>query len=425
MRRVVITAMGVIAPTGIGSDAFWQGTCSGHSFIEADPEMQAMKIRSKVNSRLHDFSLPACSHKLGINLDALYPDLAQHDRYVQFGVAASEMALMQANLRVDHDMDQTGFVFSSAIGGTPHIQKIYEQCADGGAGNLQYRATGATFYNSGMYNHVPAQIAARHGLGGEVVSLSTGCTAGLDAMGLATALIASGQADMMLAGASEAPLASLTYATLDVINSLSTADGSPATRSRPFDATRAGFVIGEGAVTLVLEEYEAARRRGAVILAEVNSFYSMNNGTHMTNLPSDGLPMVHVLKRLFAAGGLTPHAVDYINAHGSSTPQNDVFETNAYKEIFGAKAYHIPISSTKSMIGHSLSSASLLGVAAAIGALVHGRIHPTANLTQPDPLCDLDYVPGSMREQAVRTALVTASGFGGIHSAALLTKVEN
>jgi len=384
-----------------------------------------MNIRSKANARLHDFSLSKFAPSVPFAFLSAYPELPKQDRYVQFGVAASELALANADLQPTDDLLQAGFVFSSAIGGTPTIQKIYERCAEGGAGEPCHLPVGDSFYNSGMYNYVPAQIAQRYGMGGEVISLSTGCTAGLDAMGLAAAMIACGEADLMLAGASEAPLVSLTYATLDVINSLSTASGPAETHSRPFDATRAGFVIGEGAVTLVLEEYEAAIRRGAKIIAEVSGFSSMNNGMHMTNLSEDGLPMLRVLERLFEQSGIDRKGVDYINAHGSSTGQNDVFETNAYKAFFGEQAYRIPISSTKSMIGHSLSSASLLGVAAAVGAILHGRIHPTANLAQPDPRCDLDYVPHTMRTLPVKTALVTASGFGGIHSAAVLSQVRS
>jgi minimal PKS ketosynthase (KS/KS alpha) len=420
MKRVVITGIGVIAPLGIGKEQFWKNANRGESFIEADPEMEAMDIKSKVLCRVADFDLS--EHSSGEEFD----HLVEQDRVVQFGVCAGSMAWEDAGIdATKEDPESLGTIFSSAIGGTPFIQKIYERCTAKGKEPIRYIETGETFYNAGMFNYSAALLARKYNLFGHCTSLSTGCTAGLDALGLSTELIRSGEMKVMLAGATEAPLTSLTYATLDVIGSLSVAECEPKKASRPFDIKRGGFVIGEAAAVLVLEELEHARSRGAHIYAEVVSYSSVSNAFHMTDLPDHGLPMATVVEKVLEQGNVKPEELDYINAHGSSTPQNDIFETNAYKKVLGEKAYHTPISSTKSTIGHSLSSASLVGVVATLGAIELSVIHPTANYEFPDPACDLDYVPNVAREQPVNTAMLTASGFGGIHSAAILRKVAS
>jgi minimal PKS ketosynthase (KS/KS alpha) len=416
-KRVVVTGIGVIAPLGIGKKEFWSNAIRGQSYLVADPEMEAMGIKSKVLCRVDDFNLgDYCSGDEFQLLD-------QEDRVVQFGVVSGSMAIEDSGLDLSQESpDSVGIIFSSAIGGTPFIQKIYELVSDRGTQPIQYKPVGETFYNAGMFNYSAAVLAHKYGIQGPCTSLSTGCTAGLDALGLSVEMIRSGEAKVMLAGASEAPLTSLTYATLDVIGSLSVTDCEPEKASRPFDAKRGGFVIGEAAAVLVLEELDHALARGAHIYAEAIAYSSVSNAFHMTDLPDHGVPMAAVMQRAMNQANLEPEELDYINAHGSSTPQNDLFETNAYKKVLGDQAYNIPISSTKSMIGHSLSSASLIGVVATLGAIEYSVVHPTANYECPDPNCDLDYVPNVARAHHVNTALLTASGFGGIHSAALFRK---
>jgi len=417
MKRVVITGIGVVAPLGIGKEQFWKNAIRGQSYLQADPEMEAMGIKSKVVCRVADFDLSDyCS-------GAEFDHLVEQDRVVQFGVVSGTAAIADSGLDLSQENPESlGIIFSSAIGGTPTIQKIFERCSEKGSQPLRHVATGENFYNAGMFNYPAALLARKHGFQGPCTSLSTGCTAGLDALGLSFELIRSGECQVMLAGASEAPLTSLTYATLDVIGSLSVADCEPEKASRPFDAKRGGFVISEAGAVLVLEELEHALERNAHIYAEVVSYYSVSNAFHMTDLPDHGVPMAAVMERTLNLGNVEPEELDYINAHGSSTPQNDLFETNAYKQVLGDKAYRLPISSTKSMIGHSLSSASLVGVVATLGAIELSVIHPTANYEFPDPNCDLDYVPNEARSTDVNTALLTASGFGGIHSAAIFKK---
>jgi hypothetical protein len=221
--------------------------------------------------------------------------------------------------------------------------KSLQQCTNRGTEEISYVETGENFYNAGMFNYSAALLARKYNFPGHCTSLSTGCTAGLDALGLSFELIQSGEMSVMMSGATEAPLTSLTYATLDVIGSLSVADCEPAKSSRPFDAKRGGFVIGEAAAVLVLEELDHALARGAHIYAEVVSYSSVSNAFHMTDLPDHGIPMAAVVRKVMESGKVAPEELDYINAHGSSTPQNDVFETNAYKTVLGAQAYQVPI----------------------------------------------------------------------------------
>ena len=415
-KRVVVTGIGVIAPCGIGKQKYWEGLEEGKSWIKSDPEMIEWKTKSQVSVRVPDFSFEKICSSEG------WDEVIACDRFVQMGVAAGFMAL-QDTLPLPNDEETKGIVFSSAIGGTHYIEDIFRRSSDFGKRPIQYMPIGPSFYHSGLFNYPASVLAQKYQFTGPVASLSTGCTAGLDTIGMSLMLIESGEARVMLAGASEAPLCPLTYATLDVIGSLSTAEVPPIAASCPFDKRRKGFVISEGAAFLVLEEMEYALKRGARIYAEIISYASQNNSLHMNELPHHGNPMAKVIAEALQRANLKPDQIDYINAHGSSTQQNDLFETNAYKSVFGEFAYKIPISSTKSIIGHSLSSASLLGSIAAIGSIVRSKIHPTANLDEPDPECDLFYTPKIALQKDVNRCMVTASGFGGIHSVAIFAKV--
>lgn len=420
MRRVVVTGLGIIAPNGQNKETYWENTKNGVSFVSSDPEMKELGFKSSVLCRIAHFDIS--SH---VNV-ADYPELSTLDNFVQYGVAAGEQAIKDAKLEglTAQYSEEMGIIFSSAIGGTPTIVKIFSELTESGKTGLQYKPVGSRFYNSGMFNYPAMLLANKYQLSGPCTSVTTGCTAGLDALGVCFDLIRTGEATVMLAGASEAPLTPLTYATLDVINSLAIFDGDPAKSSRPFDLKRSGFVISEGAVVFVLEELESALSRNATIYAEVKAFASVSNAFHMTDLPANGLPMAEAVSRAITLSGLEPTEIGYINAHGSSTPQNDVFETAAYKAVFKDHAYKIPVSSVKSMIGHSLASASLMGAMCVVGAIRNHVIPPTINYEFPDPECDLDYVPNVARQVHINAGMVTASGFGGIHSVAILTRYE-
>jgi 3-oxoacyl-(acyl-carrier-protein) synthase/pimeloyl-ACP methyl ester carboxylesterase len=418
MRRVVVTGVGIVAPSGVGHRNFWRTNMAGRSYLRHEPFMAEIGMKSHVVSDLAGFDVaryhrPADAAALG----AL-------SRFVQFGATAGIMAARDGGLvGAAIDRDRAGVVSSSAIGGTPEFQAAYEDLSDAGTVPVRAFPDGSRFYDSVFLNYTPSWLARTLDLRGPCTSLTTGCTAGIDALGLGFELVRHGDADVVLSGAAEAPLSGIAYATLDIIGSLAVGDFDPARASRPFDATRGGFVLGEGAAAVVLEEYEHARARGARIYAEVLGFASGNNAFHMTDLAPDGAAMAHVLQRVLAEAAVAPTEIDYVNAHGSSTPQNDLFETRALKTVLGEHAYRVPISSTKSMIGHSLSAASLTATVALLGAMRYGVVPPTANYEFPDPDLDLDYVPNEARPHDVGTGVVMASGFGGIHSSAVLRRV--
>jgi 3-oxoacyl-(acyl-carrier-protein) synthase len=419
VRRAAITGIGIIVPAGHGPREFWDNTTGGKSYVRYEPSMVEMGFKSHVAAVIEGFRF-ADHHPADV-----VAEVGPLSRFVQLGVTAGTDAAADACLQPGQfDADRAGIVWSSAIGGTEEFQDMYECGTDSGTAPLRALPDSSRLYDSVFLNFTSGWLAQRFGLRGPCMSLTTGCSAGIDALGLATELVQQGDLDVALAGAAEAPLCGISYATLDVIGSLATADCPAQQASRPFDAKRSGFVLGEGAAALMLEEYERARRRGARIYGEVAAYASLNNAQHMTDLAADGASMAAVLRRCLAAAAIDPASVDYVNAHGSSTPQNDVFETNAFKTVFGEHAYRIPISSTKSMIGHSLSSASMVGTIAALGAIETGMLPPTINHEVADPECDLDYVPNRARPGNVRTAMITASGFGGIHSCALLRRVE-
>lgn len=419
MQRVVVTGIGIVAPAGVGKDLFWRNTLAGTSYIERDEEMRAIGTKSNVLSRVRCFD----PNQFFTEADDHF--LLNEDRFIQFGVAAGKLAIEDADLQLEEeDADEIGIITSTAIGGTPTVSAAWERFTGRGTRPFRYESFGAQLHHATCSNFPSAVLMRKYGLRGMSVALSTGCTAGIDAVGLSFDVIRSGAAQVMIAGASEAPLAPISYATLDVIGALSVFEGDPAKASRPFDAKRAGFVLGEGAGMLVLESLDHALARRAHIYAEMLSFASGSNAFHMSDLPGDGKPMIKVLRAALAQAKLAPYQIDYINAHGSSTPQNDVFETASYREVFGEHATTIPISSTKSMVGHSLSAASVTGAIAALGAIELSKIHPTINYEFPDEACDLDYVTDGAREAIVRNAMVTASGFGGIHSVAIFQKPE-
>lgn len=409
MKRVVITGIGLVAPNGEEKEEFWGNLMSGNVFVNEDEKMRQLGIKSNVNCKVTKF-------KEKDNLQA---------RFIQFGITAGKAAVndSKVNWKIEN-IDKCGVIFSSAIGGTPTIEKIYETLTNNGLDSVHYKNVGGYFYDAGMINYVSMYLAKEYGLNGICTAMSTGCTGGCDSLGMAFDEIRYGKCEVMITGATEAPLCDITYSTLDAIGALSVAKGKPSTRSRPFDATRAGFVISEGAGCLILEELQHAIDRGAYIYGEVVGYASRNNASHMTDLLGDGESMADTISECLLDANMDSNDVQYINAHGSSTKQNDLYETKAIKKVFGDYAKKIPISSTKSMIGHSLASASMFGIIASIGSILKQEVHPTKNLHIFDDECDLDYVPDKSRKHLINNVLITSSGFGGIHSAAIIRKYE-
>ncbi|WP_283581799.1 beta-ketoacyl-[acyl-carrier-protein] synthase family protein [Ligilactobacillus hohenheimensis] len=412
MDDIVITGIGVVSPLGVGSQEFWENDFKGVSKIKHCKVMEDNNLKSKVYVPIQHFNI-----KDIINDD----ELCKKARFIQMGVAAGFQSIFDADFNEYYDPKDIAVIYSSAIGGTPEIQKIYEQMTSNGTTSIKNKEIGEEFYNDGMFNYPATYIAEKFDFKNVCCSLSTGCTAGLDAMITAIQLLNSNEAKAVVVGASEAPLCSLTYSTLDAIGALSKWNGKPCEASRPFDRKRAGFVISEGATALVLEKKEYAEKRNSKILAKISGAFSLNNAYHMTDL-KDSTVLEHVIKRVMDMSKCSATDIDYINAHGSSTLQNDSCEANAIRNVFGGNAKNIPVSSTKSMMGHSLSSASLMAIVSTIGAIKYQYLPPNINYRYEDPKCNLNIVKRPRRGK-VNNALVMASGFGGIHSACILQKV--
>lgn len=331
-------------------------------------------------------------------------------------------ALRDSGVEPTHqDPGRVGVTVGSAVGCTMSLERSYVVASDGGRDWLvDEQKAAASLYDYFTPSSISAAVAHDVGAEGPVATISTGCTSGLDAVGHAAELITEGSADMMLAGATEAPISPITVACFDAIRATSARNDEAATASRPFDRSRDGFVLGEGAAVLVLERADRASRRGAHVYAEVVGFASRCNAFHMTGLRPEGREMAAAIRAALDEARLAPQDVGYVNAHGSGTHQNDRHETAAFRASLGEHAYAVPVSSIKSMVGHSLGAIGSLEVAASALAIERAVVPPTANLHEPDPICDLDYVPLIAREQRVDTVLTVGSGFGGFQSAMVL-----
>ena len=344
---------------------------------------------------------------------------------MQFALACSAEALADSGLVLtDAQRERAGVVLGTAVGGTMALEQEYVRVSDSGRHWLVDHALGGPYlYQALVPSSLAADVACRHGLHGPAQVISTGCTSGIDAIGYAHQLVADGEADVVLAGAADSPISPVTVASFDAIGATSPDNDDPEHASRPFDADRHGFVLAEGAAVLVLEEAEHARRRGAHVYCEVAGYASRSNGFHMTGLRPDGAEMAVAISDALRQARLAPSAVSYVSAHGSGTRQNDRHETAAFKRALGETAYRVPISSIKSMVGHSLGAIGSIEMAACALAIEYGVVPPTANWTTRDPECDLDYVPNEAREVPVDVALSVGSGFGGFQSAMVFRRL--
>ncbi|MER7803663.1 beta-ketoacyl-[acyl-carrier-protein] synthase family protein [Streptomyces parvulus] len=412
MRRVAITGIGVVAPGGVGTTAFWSLLTEGRTATRPITFFDASGFRSRIAAEA-DFD-PA---RHGFTAE----EARRLDRAAQFGLVAAREAVADSGLDTAA-AERTGVVLGSAVGCSTGLDEIYAHVSEHGAGwQLDHTRAEARLGDYLVPSSLAAEVARDTGALGPVAVVSTGCTSGLDALGYAAELIREGSADVMVAGASEAPITPITLASFDAIRATSARNDEPGTASRPFDRTRNGFVLGEGCAMLVLEEYGHARRRGAPVYAEIAGFAGRSNAYHMTGLRLDGAEMAEAIRVALLEARVNPEDVDYVNAHGSGTKQNDKHETAAFKRGLGEHARRIPVSSIKSMIGHSLGAIGSLEIAACALAIKHDTVPPTANLHEPDPDCDLDYTPLTAREQRTDTVLSVGSGFGGFQSAMVLT----
>lgn len=414
-RRVVITGIGVVAPGGIGTKPFWELLTAGRTATRTLSLFDPTGFRSRVAAEC-DFDAAR---------EGLSPqEIRRMDRVAQFAVVAAREAV--ADSAIDFGtaaLDRIGVSIGTAVGCTTGLEDEYVVVSDSGSKWLVDWEYGVPqLYGYLVPSTVAAEVAWSCGAEGPAAVISTGCTAGLDAIGHAAQLIREGTVDAVVAGAADAPISPITSACFDAIKATTPNNDDPAHASRPFDRNRDGFVLGEGAAVLVLEEREAALRRGAHVYAEVAGFASRSNGYHMTGLKPDGREMAEAIGAAMQQARWSPDSIDYINAHGSGTKQNDRHETAAFKRSLGAHAYRVPVSSIKSMIGHSLGAIGSIEVAACALAMEHQVVPPTANLHEADPECDLDYVPLTAREHRVDRVLSVGSGFGGFQSAILLSR---
>ena len=416
-RRVVVTGVGVVAPGGIGTKSFWELITAGRTATRALSLFDATGYRSRIAAEC-DFD----AEDAGLSA----ADAGRLDRIAQFAVVAAREALYDSGLDVDSvDPGRIGSVVGSAVGCTTRLEENYRVVSDDGGNWLVDPGKAVPFlYDYLVPSSLAREIAWLTGAEGPAAMISTGCTSGLDAVGHAAQLVAEGSADVVIGGAAEAPISPISVACFDAIKATSANNGDPEHASRPFDDRRDGFVLGEGSAFLVFEEAEAARRRGAHVYAEVGGYASRGNAYHMTGLRPDGREMSEAIDVALRRAGLAPQQIDYVNAHGSGTRQNDRHETAAVKRSLGDHAYRTPMSSIKSMIGHSLGAIGALEVAACALALEHQVVPPTANLEVPDPQCDLDYVPKVARDRRLDAVLSVGSGFGGFQSAVVLHRHE-
>ncbi|MEU5159733.1 beta-ketoacyl-[acyl-carrier-protein] synthase family protein [Streptomyces sp. NPDC020875] len=416
-RRIVVTGIGTVAPGKPGTKEYWELISTGRTATRTISSFDATPYRSRVAAEC-DFDPVAAG---------LTPREARRmDRATQFAVAAAREAVEDSGLDLPAaDPSVVGVALGNAVGCTTSMEREYTVLSDGGADWLvDHRYAVPHLYDHFVPSSIAAELARLVGAGGPVALVSDGCTSGLDAIGHGADLIREGSADIVISGGTDAPISPITLACFDAIKATTPRNDDPAHASRPFDATRNGLVLGEGAAVLVLEELAHARRRGARIYAEVAGVGTRCNAYHMTGLRADGAEMADAITDALARARLAPDALDYVNAHGSSTRQNDRHETAAFKTALGRYAYETPVSSVKSMIGHSLGAIGALELVACVLAMRDGLIPPTANLHEPDPECDLDYVPLTAREARVDSVLSVGSGFGGFQTAVVLARPE-
>ncbi len=406
-RRVVVTGMGMITPVGAGKEDCWKAFLEGRSGVARisrfDPE--ELNLDVKIAAEVKDF-----------NIQDFYPDrrkwgsmLKEMDRVTLFAMVASKMAIEDAKFDMKQtNPDRVGTFIGTGVGGLITTTSDYVKLMEGGPRKLGLRTVIRL-----MPNAPSGQVAIEYGAGGRAKSDSTACASGLDSIFDSFMYIRDNRADVMITGGSEACLNTFTVASFNNMMALSRRNDDPEGASRPFSKDRDGFVIGEGSVILIIEELQHALKRNAHIYAEITGGGASCDATHIVAPHETGAGASRAIKEALRDAELMPHDIDYINAHGTSTPLNDERETLALKNVFGDHAYKVPISSTKSMVGHLLGGAGAIGAAVTALSIEQQKVHPTINLNNPDPLCDLDYVPNVFREVKIKNAMCEALGFGG------------
>ena len=406
-NRVVVTGIGMLSPLGLDTATTWEGLIAGKSGIDYITLFDPESVETKFAGEVKGFEPTNYMTR---------KDARHMDRFAQLAVAASRGAVEQAKLDInDSNYDDIGVIIGSGIGGLTTLFEQTKVLVERGPDRV------SPFLAPMMIADIAAaQISIVLGVKGLNLCTTSACSSGSDAIGAAYELIKHGDAQIMLAGGTEAIINPLGITAFNALKAISTRNDEPQLASRPFDAERDGFVISEGACVLVLESLEHARKRGASILGEILAYGATADSHHVTQPIENGEGAARAMQIALKKAGIAPNEVDYINAHGTSTPLNDKMETRALKTVFGDDAYRIPTSSTKSMTGHLIGCAGAAEAATCIMVIRHGIIPPTTNLTHPDPECDLDYVPNTARQAKVATALSNSFGFGGHNSVLLL-----
>jgi len=399
-RRVVITGMGAISPLGLDVPTLWQGLAEGRSGIGPITLFDPSENKTKIAAEVKGFDpLNYMDRK----------EARRTDRFVQMVLAASQEAVAQADLNLEgRDLERVGVVIGSGIGGFATLWEQFNVLVERGP-----RGTSPFLVPMMITDMAAGKIAIHYGFKGLNFVTTSACASSGNAIGEAWEAIRRGVVDAMVTGGTEAPILSMAVAGFNAARAISTRNDEPERASRPFDAQRDGFVMGEGAVVLILESLEHAQQRGATILAEMVGYAATCDAYHVSAPAPGGEGAIRSMQGALRSAGLQPADVDYINAHGTSTQLNDPAETLAIKAVFGELAYQVPISSTKSMIGHLLGAAGAIEAVACVQTIRTGTIHPTINYEFPDPDCDLDYVPNVARQADVRVALSNSFGFGG------------
>ncbi len=409
-RRVVVTGIGVIASNGIGKDAFWKALESGKSGISTITSFDASSFTTHFAGEIRNFNPEEF---------VLKKNLRRMDRTSQLAVAAAKMAVQDADLDPRlNGRERTGVMIGTAMAGHGYIMKHYEEFLKTGPSRVSPFIALASFPDA-----CASQISIELGVTGPSFSIATACSSASDAIGYAWEAIRSNTVDFIIMGGAEAGIYPGVLAAFCAARALSQRNNEPEKACRPFNLDRDGFVLGEGAGMLVLEEYEHALKRGAHIYAEILGHGMTCDAYHMTSPDPEGKEAIRAMEIAMRNANVTPDEIDYINAHGTSTPMNDKTETMIIKKIFGKRAYQIPISATKSMIGHLIGAAGSVELIATLLAMEYSMIPPTINYEVPDPECDLDYVPNKARPAKIRTAMKNSFGFGGKNSILIVRKV--
>ena len=410
-RRVVITGLGAITLLGTGVQKSWDALLQGRSGISRITHFDPGDLPVHIAGEVKDFD-PA---------DYIEPkEIKKMDRFIHFALAASQMAVDDAQLKIDSsNADRVGVIIGSGIGGLPMIEHYTKVLNERG-----YRRITPFFIPMSIINLASGRVSIRFGAKGPNSAVVTACSSGSHAIGDAFKIIQRGDADVMIAGGSEAVISPLGVAGFTVMKALSRRNDEPEKASRPFDAERDGFVMAEGAGIVILEELEYARKRGARIYAEIVGYGMTGDAYHITSPSPDGEGAARCMSLAVKDAGVQPQEVDYINAHGTSTKYNDELETLAIKNVFGEHAHKLAVSSTKSMTGHLLGAAGGVEAVICVLSICNSIVPPTINLDNPDPECDLDYVPHRAREMEVRYALSNSFGFGGTNACLLFKKFE-